>query len=490
MYSADTVSKELNLEEGVFVIFGITGDLVKRKLLTALYQLTYLDLLPKNFKIIGTTRRNTQTGDVITAIRQNLDESGEKIDEPTLDRLAGIISMVHMDISSNQDYRLLKDEIELNDKAVGKQINRLYYLAVPPDLFGKIVQNLKDHDLNVCSQNPKAESRLLIEKPFGRDRQTAVELIESMSRCFNEKSIYRVDHYLAKETAQNILTFRFNNPLFTSVWDNRTISHIIITASEVLGIEGRVSFYEQTGALRDLIQSHLLQLLALTTMEEPVDRSAASIHKAKLELLESIEPIAKKDVSQNTARGQYETYRHEVGEAASTTETYAALKLNIRNKRWKGVPVLLRTGKSMREKITEITLVFKDVGQNSSDINSLTIRIQPNEGIVLNLLVKKPSLYDEKEMVQMKFFYNQSFETKQPDAYERVLIDAIRGDKTLFTTHKEVLASWAIIDNVLKAWQEGSVPLELYPNGAWGPKYAEKLAQNSGISWQTEYKSS
>ncbi len=484
----------LELEDAIFIIFGITGDLVKRKLLPSLYQLANLGLLPKNFKILGTTRRQTEVGEIITALRETLDNSGQTINEAATNRLKQSLELVHMDIARTEDYAILKNQVDNIENNIGKTMNRLFYLAVPPQLFPGIVESLKEYDLHITPNPLITESRLLLEKPFGHDTASAVELIKKMEKVFSEDAIYRVDHYLAKETAQNILTFRFNNPLFKAAWDNQSIAHILITASEAITIEGRVNFYEQTGALRDLIQSHLLQLLALIAMEEPADRSAEALHHAKRTLLESIVPIRPSEVADHTVRGQYQTYRQEVGNPESMTETYAAIKLEIDNSRWHGVPILLRTGKAMSEKVTEITLVFKDkknfaVHDSNDEFNTLTIRIQPNEGIVLNLLAKKPSLHDEKEMVQMKFFYEQSFSDKQLDAYERVLIDAIRGDKSLFTSDKEVLASWKIIENVLIEWQSNHQSLEIYQNGYWGPKQADVLAASVGASWVTAYNS-
>ena len=477
----------LILEDSVFVIFGVTGDLAKRKLLPALYELAGMDLLPENFTILGLTRRETSIEKILDDVQEILKDSGKRIDATILDKLASMIELVYMDIGVEADYGKLKVAIQQADKKAGRIQNRLFYLAIPPQMFEGIVEKLQAHGLDSCGEGNKAESRLLIEKPFGHNTETAVSLIKKMEKVFDEKSIYRVDHYLAKETTQNILTFRFNNPMFKAVWDNRTIDHIMITASEKIKIEGRAEFYESTGALRDLIQSHLLQLLALVTMEEPADKSAESIHEAKLRVLEAVKPITSAQVDRATVRGQYDSYKEEVANRSSTTETFAAIKLEIDNPRWNGVPILLRTGKAMKEKITEITLVFKEQTVKHKDINALTIRIQPDEGIVLSFLAKKPSLSNETEMVHMKFFYHQTFNVQQPDAYERVLVDAIRGDKTLFTTDAEVLVSWKIIENVLSAWAKNDNGLNIYPTGSWGPNETDKLAESVGGRWLTAY---
>lgn len=467
---------------GIFVIFGITGDLAKRKLLPALYRLAGSGLLADDFTIIGTTRRNTTVEDILETIRSAVKESGETVDETVLAKLHHQLSLVHMNIADNAEYERLKSAVEHVEARVHFNVNKLYYLAVPPEMFDTIITGLGSVGLNVPSDH--ADSRLLIEKPFGYNVQTATELIEHIQSVFNEEQIYRVDHYLAKETAQNILRFRFDNPMIQAVWENADLDHILITASETLGIEGRVNFYEPIGALRDLIQSHLLQLLTLVTMEQPIDNSPEALHKAKLELLKSIKPIREDQVSYYTARGQYDTYREEVNNPQSLTETYAAIRLDIDNERWRDVPILLRAGKAMAEKVTEICLVFKTHDETDHK-NVLTIKIQPNEGIVLHLLAKKPSLHDEVEMVEMDFFYKDYFNWRQPDAYERVLIDAIRGDKTLFTTDQEVLVSWQIVQAVIDAWATNDAGLETYKSGSWGPTSVDRLAESIDGEWLT-----
>lgn len=468
--------------DGIFVIFGITGDLAKRKLLPALYNLAEMNLLAPNFSIVGTSRRNTTTEDVIEAIRES---RNDECDDEVIARMRTMLHMVHMNIGDPHDYHSLRSELSSIEAANGTQKHHLFYLAVPPEMFESVVNGLGNAGLNhgSCDQT---ESRLLIEKPFGYNTSSAIALIQQIEAVFPETAIYRVDHYLAKETAQNILTFRMTNPIFRAVWNQESIDHITITANEKIGIEGRANFYEKTGAMRDLIQSHLLQLLALVTMEEPASRSAQTIHAAKLALLKDIQPIAPEDVSKLAVRGQYRGYKEEVHNPQSTTETYAALRLTIENDRWRNVPILLQSGKAMRKKLTEITIVFKNRNQPSPDSNTLTINIQPNEGIELSLRAKKPSLSDETQTVHMEFDYSDSFTSSvQPDAYERVLIDAIRGDKTLFTTDEEVLTAWKIIENVLTAWQSSTEGIEEYEPGTWGPVSAQKLASDANINWST-----
>lgn len=458
--------------EGIFVIFGITGDLAKRKLLPALYRLVVANHLSKDFKIIGTTRRDTTLKDVSDAIKDTLKKEKVKVNRKALKKLESCISIVRMDITKTDDYSILKNEVDKIATQANKPVNLLHYLAVPPEMFKTIVDSLGVYKLNQTGFKG-AESRLLIEKPFGYDTKSAKNLIAQMEKVFSEKGIYRVDHYLAKETVQNILTFRLQNPLYRSLWNKTAVSNITITAHESISIEGRVNFYEKTGALRDLIQSHLLQLLALITMEEPSKRTSQDIHQRKLALLEAVEQIKPEEVDKNTFRAQYEGYTEEVNNPKSTVETYAAIKLKINNDRWRGVPVLLRTGKGMDKKVTEITLIFKSRDYASKDINALTLSIQPNEGIVLSLLVKEPSLEEKTKPVKMEFFYNKYFGSQQTSSYERVLVDAIKGDKTLFTTDKEVLASWKIVENVISKWSENKSQPVLYEKNSKGPAEAK-----------------
>jgi glucose-6-phosphate 1-dehydrogenase len=474
------VNNQSETKDALFVILGITGDLSKRKLLPALYELEVMGLLGQNFRLIGTSRRGTTVENIETIIRESI----ENVDEACLRNLLQRISIAHMDISQPDDFRILTELIDSIESKTGACLNRLFYLAVPPEIFQTVVNNLGAAGLHKNCQHGSGESRLLVEKPFGSDVQSSQTLIAEIEKTFKEDSVYRVDHYLAKETVQNILTFRTQNPVFRAIWNKDHVHHIMITASETLGIEGRVNFYENTGALRDLIQSHLLQLLTLVTMDEPEQMTAEAIHIKKQELLKSITPIPYGSVDSQTVRGQYEGYKAEVQNDQSATETYAAIKLEIQNDRWRSVPLLLRTGKSLSEKVTEITLVFKhsDLPDQS---NMLTIRIQPNEGIVLSFLTKKPSLENQTETVQMEFCYNNAFSEKQPDAYERVLVDAIRGDKTLFMTDSEVTASWAIIQNILQRWSEHTEDLLSYEQGSWGPEAGEALAQKADATWLT-----
>ncbi len=473
-----------SLAPAALVIFGITGDLAHRKLLPALYHLAEDDLLPEGFEIIGVTRSGTTVEALLDDIRQCINDSHEECDDAVLERFGKSMRILTMDLSKKDEYAKLKTVLDEHEARVGACTNRLFYLAVPSQTFGSISKLLGEAELTSGCDHKVGESRLLIEKPFGYDLASAHELIDQLGREFSEQQVYRVDHYLAKETAQNILTFRFHNPLFKAVWDSDAISSVTITAAESIGIEGRVAFYEQTGALRDIIQSHLLQLLSLVTMEQPQQLDAENIHAKKLELLKAIKPIRPDKIAEQAVRGQYEGYLDEVHNHSSTTETYAAIRLEIDTPRWRAVPILLRTGKALAEKVTEITLTFKDAETDHQ--NTLTLRIQPNEGISIELQAKKPGFDSESEKVQMDFCYAQKGDGVHPDAYERVLVDALRGDKTLFATSDEVVASWEVVDDLVRTWGMSSNGIEIYPRGSWGPKAADDLARGAGAEWVSQ----
>jgi glucose-6-phosphate 1-dehydrogenase len=476
-------------QPATLVIFGITGDLARRKLLPALYYLTKHDLLPKPFKIVGVTRRGIAVADLLKTIQENVEKQGKPCEQAALKRLGDSLEIVTMDLLKTDDYRTLRKRLDAIETEVGVCMNRLYYLAIPAQTYEPVVRELGAGGLNHSCPHGTGAARLLIEKPFGYDLASAHELIAQLNEHFIEAQIYRIDHYLAKETVQNILAFRFQNPLFRRVWDNSAISHITITAAEEIDIEGRATFYEQTGALRDFVQSHLLQLLAVITMDEPATLTAEKIHQQKLALLQAVKPIAPNAVATQTVRGQYAGYRDDVQDAGSITETYAALRLNIDTPRWRGTPILVRTGKALAEKTVEISVIFSDSSTLTGD-NTLTFSIQPTEGIAMQLLAKKPGFANETEPVHMEFCYNRAFKTEagHPDAYERVLIDAFRGDKTLFATSDEVLAAWRVLENVINEWAKNDNGLHVYERGSWGPEAADQLAESAGATWPTHHR--
>jgi glucose-6-phosphate 1-dehydrogenase len=380
-----------------------------------------------------------------------------------------------MTISESGEYGKLVAELERIEIAEGVPMNRLFYLAIPATLFPVVTARLGQSDINL-HERENCQCRFLIEKPFGHNMQSARELIARLDDCFDEGEIFRIDHYLAKETAQNLLAFRFENPLFCGSWNRDHIKAIMITATESIGIEGRIAFYEGMGAMRDLVQSHLLQLLALVTMKRPASMNADDIHREKEYILSRVMPPSQDKMKDKAIRGQYRTYRSETGNLASTTETYTALELSIDTDEWRGVPVFIRTGKAIKQKVTEITVVFADE-RNPGRKNELTIRIQPNEGIVIDLEIKKPGFDTALEQVQLDFCYGAKLNVTHSDAYERVLVDAMRGDRTLFATSEEVLSCWRITEPVLAAWAEKDFPLHMYENNSWGPEEADRLIE-------------
>ena len=461
------ISPLIGLPPSILVIFGITGDLARRKVLPALYHLSKDHLLPADFEIVGTSRRPLDIDEILKVLELRLLEIDSVCDPAELQLFRRHLRVIQLDPANGDDYDQLHSTLDDIESEHHTCMNRLYYLSIPPQVYGLVVQSLGSRGLNQGCQHGKAESRLLVEKPFGYDYASAEALIATTAAAFQENQVLRIDHYLAKETAQNILTFRLHNPLFASIWNNHNVQSIDIVAFEKIGIEGRIDFYEHVGALRDLIQSHLMQLLTLTTMDlPPRTGDSAAVHTAKQTLLAAVVSPAPDKVTSKVVRAQYEGYRDEVNNPNSTTETFVSIQLEIANERWQGVPITLRTGKAMSTKRTDITLCFGHIGPDTAD-NQLTFRIQPNEGIDIQLLVKKPGFEAEVYPASMDFSYQTTFEEPgHPDAYERVLIDAIRGDHTLFATSQEVLASWRVLQPILDQWDKDDSDLKTYPVGS------------------------
>ena len=451
----------------VLVIFGITGDLAQRYLLPALYWLAKSQELPLTFRIVGVSRREVAIQDVYTQLEHFAGDTAFSAD--IANRLVAQTSMHQMDMTDKSAYVKFLQALQDLEANLGAGVNRLYYLSIPAQVSLPIITllGLTGHAAPLADN--ATLPRLLMEKPFGYDITSAKDLITAVDAQFDEKQVYRIDHYLAKETVRNMLTFRFENPLFEAVWNNRHIDHIAILAHEKIGIEGRVNFYEQTGALRDLVQSHLLQLLAITTMDKPATMESAAIHARKLELLEAVSPITEDSVSKKAIRGQYKGYREEVNNSDSTIETYARLDLEIDSERWRGVPIRLETGKALTERRTEIVVSFKQSDAKIDARNKLLFRIKPTEGITLVLQAKQPGITNQTQAVDMDFDYARSFNHRPAEAYEKVISDAIRGDQTLFASAGEVLASWKIIAHVLQEWSKSAEGLQLYESGSAGP---------------------
>ena len=452
------MNSPVKLQPSVLIIFGITGDLAKRKVLPALYSLSRDRILHPDTRIVGISRKDITGDTILDSIRKSVELQGKPCEQAILDRLSQQLSTYRLDPLQGDDYAGLKKLLE----SYGR-LDWLFYLAIPPQVYSPIIQLLGRYGLHLGHPDGQNLSRLLIEKPFGYDLDSAQQLAKNMNVVFKEQQIFRIDHYLAKETAQNILAFRRHNPVFASQWDGRHIRQIHVIAKEKIGIENRVNFYERVGAMRDLIQSHLLQLLALSAMDMPDQLDAQSVHAAKYRFLHSlIPPGTNAPIIQTVIRGQYAGYRKEVGNPESSTETFVSMVLKSRNRLWKNCRFQLTTGKALDRKSTLIQVYFGD-----QPSNILTFRLQPDEGIDVTFTIEHPGLNRALESVKMDFSYNQNTDSR--DAYERVLVDALRNDHLLFATRQEVMTSWRLLQPVLNAWENNASDLVIYPNGSRGP---------------------
>src|SRR3984893_17543960 len=485
------------------VIFGATGDLTHRKLLPALYNLATDGELPPAVTVIGFARRPKSDDD----FRKEMEEAVRKFSRQTVRdeiwKTFGQSIFYHQsDFADESGFKSLATRLDEIDKEHGTRGNRLFYFAVGPDQFEPILKHIKTAGLNKANEGSWA--RVIVEKPFGSDLDSARELNRVIHSSFSEEQTYRIDHFLGKETAQNILVLRFANSIFAPLWNRRYMDHIQITAAETLGVEGRAGYYETAGALRDMVQNHLLQLLCLVAMEPPTDLSADSIRDEKVKVVRSIRRIIGKEVAANSIRGQYTKgaidgkpvvdYRQEKNvDPKSITETYVALRLFIDNWRFSDVPVYLRVGKRLPKSATEISVHFKKAPlvlfnkeATSRDQNVLVIRIQPDEGISLRMQAKMPGTSFRIEPVKMDFHYGTSFGKASPEAYERLLLDAMSGDATLFARRDEVEEAWAFIDPIEEAWhaKKDAPELFFYPAGSWGPEAADDLLARDGRAWR------
>lgn len=471
----------------VFVIFGATGDLAKKRTFPSLFELKKANLLPQNFKIIATGRTQYSTEQFRKYVQEILNSKEKELFSSFTDKIEYIV----LDVAQDQNLEELKDKINAFEKSVDSCITQIFYMAISPDIFLPSIENLGKAGLHIGCQEHGSKPRIIIEKPFGQNLQSAKELSETISKYFSEEQIYRIDHYLGKETVQNIFAFRFGNEIFEPLLNNKYVDHVQITTSEAIGVEKRGVFYEKTGALRDILQNHMIQLMSLITMDQPEKFHSQSIRKEKLKIISNIKKLNETEIASHTVRGQYEGYTQEENvNQNSQTETYAFTKLFIENERWSGIPFYLRTGKKLTGKVTSIIVQFKERGhtlfenfQNHGIPNHLTIQIQPNEGIGLTLVAKKPGLINEFEQVNMEFCYKTSFNTVQPDAYERLLLDVINADQSLFISQEEIEESWKVIDPIENAWKENKVPLIKYKIGSWGPKEAEEIVKKDKRSF-------
>ncbi|QPK78177.1 glucose-6-phosphate dehydrogenase [Corynebacterium lizhenjunii] len=480
------------------VIFGVTGDLAYKKLLPAIYDLANRGLLPAGFTLVGFGRREwdkQQFGDYVKqAVR---DGARTKFDHNVWTHLAEGIEFVTGNFDDSGFDTLAARLAEL-DAARGTGSNWAYYLSVPPDYFATICHQMQRVGMSHSAEN--SWRRVIIEKPFGHDQESARELNEIVNAVFPESAVFRIDHYLGKETVQNILALRFANQIFEPMWNANYIDHVQITMAEDIGLGGRAGYYDGIGAARDVIQNHLLQLLALVAMEEPSSFDPAALQAEKIKVLQSTKPAY--PLNKSTARGQYSAgwqgseyvkgLREEDGfDPESTTETYAACTLLVNSRRWAGVPFYLRTGKRLGRRVTEIALVFKhapyqpfDDGQlESLGQNAVVIRVQPDEGVTMRFGSKVPGSTMEVRDVNMDFAYAEAFTEESPEAYERLILDALLDESSLFPTNAEVELSWAILDPIIEYWAGAGQPEE-YPAGTWGPTSADKMLRRRGHSWR------
>lgn len=465
------------LDPSIIVIFGITGDLSQRYLLPALYHLIKDGLLHDKTEIIGVSRRDISVSDLLDNVELCVNDENNVCDQATLKKLEKHLRMEKMDLAKQSSYHDLLKKLNEIEEEQGVCMNRLYYLSVPPQVYAPIIKQMDEAKLNASCQHDVAATRLLVEKPFGYDLSSAKSLIEETAKTFKEDQVFRIDHYLAKETVQNILTFRFQNPIFEALWNHDHISSVEISAGEEIGIEGRAQFYEPLGALRDFIQSHLLQLLAIVAMERPEMMDSQHIHESKQKILGQVAAIPPDHIEMDAVRGQYEGYRDEVGNQKSNTETFAGIRVFIDDPSWQDVPFTLWTGKSLSEKKTEVKICFR--GQDGEKANYLRLRIQPREGIEVDLLAKKPGFDTELQSAAMDFSYQQSFNNHEhPNAYERVLVDAVRGDRTLFATGQEVIEAWRIVQPVLDRWTRDNGGMISYRAGTPGTELAQAILQD------------
>ncbi len=481
------------------IIFGVTGDLSRKKLMPAVYDLANRGLLPPGFALIGFARRDWEDQDfeqvVYEAVKQN---SRTKFDEDVWRQLAQGIRFVQGTFDDDEAFQTLKDITEELDRERGTMGNHAFYLSIPPKSFPLVTEQLRRSGL--ADQKEGHWRRVVIEKPFGSDLKTARELNAVVESVFPPDSVFRIDHYLGKETVQNILALRFANQLYEPLWNANYVDHVQITMAEDIGVGGRAGYYDGIGAARDVIQNHLLQLLALTAMEEPVAFDASSLRDEKEKVLSAVR--LPKDLSTATARGQYAGgwqggeevvgFLDEDGmDPESLTETYAAMRLDINTRRWSGVPFYLRAGKRLGRRVTEIAVVFKRAPQNlfaedqtsALGQNALVIRVQPDEGVTIRFGSKVPGAGMQVRDVTMDFGYGHAFTEASPEAYERLILDVLLGDPPLFPRHQEVELSWKILDPIEEFWRTQGQP-EQYRPGTWGPASADELLARDGRTWR------
>ena len=495
-------------EPACVVVFGATGDLTHRKILPALYNLRRVGLLPAETTIVGFARRPYTDEQFRAELKESVAQySRVPIQDAIWDDFAAGIFYQQGEFHDQDAYRQLSQRLDQLSVARGTRDNRLFYLATPPSLGPTIIENLGKASLDAEGRG-HGWSRIVIEKPFGQDLDSARQLNRDVQHVFRESQVYRIDHYLGKETVRNLLVFRFGNGIFEPIWNRRYVDHVQITVAESIGVEGRGAFYEEAGATRDILQNHMLQLLSLVAMEPPIAFEADDLRNEKLRVLRAIDSDwSEERVAHDVVRGQYGPgwvagapapgYREEPKVPTdSTTETFVALRLHVQNWRWADVPFYLRTGKRLAKPVTEISVqfkqpplaIFKDV-QQSPEPNILALRIQPDEGILLRFVAKVPGLGLDVRSVNMDFTYGSSFASDAPEAYETLLLDAMLGDASLFTRADEVEAAWSIVSPIDRIWEQGdqgghAPQFPNYAAGTWGPEEADRLIERDGRRWR------
>ena len=497
---AEGLSEYRSADPALMVLFGATGDLSQRKLLPALFNLARNRLLPMGFMLVGAAIEELSEEQFRDRAAQSIKRPSrtQPVDEDMLAAFLKDLTYTRVDFSRAEDFERLRQGVEELDRSRHTGGNVVFYCATPPPTYPMIPRQLKESHLN----RGDGYRRIIVEKPFGIDLRSAHELNRVLRAAFPENALYRIDHYLGKETVQNILAFRFANSIFEPVWNCQQVDHIQITVAEPLGVDGRGGYYDRAGALRDIVQNHVLQLVTLVAMEPPVAFEATSVRDEKVKVLKQVRPITPEDMATHTVRAQYEegwvlgekvpAYREEERVAPdSETETFAALKLWVDNWRWSETPFYIRTGKRLPKQVTEIRVQFKrpphlTFGRPATrelESNSITLRIQPEEGISLRFGAKVPSAGVLIRSVNMDFLYTSSFLVDPPDAYERLLLDCMLGDPTLFTRSDEVEAAWRFIDVIEESWQHDAPRLDTYAAGSWGPLSADVLIGSDGRKW-------
>ncbi len=480
------------------IIFGVTGDLAARKLVPALFELEKSNRLPEKLYTIGFARREWDDDFMRAHFRQSVSKHARDFSDtnPALDHLLDSMCYLMSTFDDPEGYRKLAFLLDESQIA-----NRLFYLAAPPEAYSVIIRNLGEAGL---ANSPNGWTRIVVEKPYGYDLSSAKELDQAVHQVFREQQVYRIDHYLGKETVQNILVFRFSNGIFEPLWNRLNVDHVQITVAETVGVGDRAGYYESAGVIRDMFQNHILQLLTLTAMEAPVAFNANSVRDEKLKILNSLRPLRGEKALQNTYRAQYVSgmidgkrvpgYKDESRVAPdSITETYLAARLFVDNWRWAGVPFYLRSGKRLAKQVTHIDIMFKQVplplfgwrNLAGEAPNRLTLNLQPDEGITLTFGAKAPGPINRIEPVNMHFDYVEAFGSEPPDAYERLLLDCLLGDATLFTRTDEVQAAWAFTNEILETWNSQPVRnLPVYEAGTWGPPGADDFVhRDNGRAW-------